>query len=497
MGASRVATAVTMNAEDIKFGVKQASDSLKKLVGVAKDTDNKLKKLVFFEKLKLGLAALRGGINLVTQGFDRMLKAFKNPASAIPFLSSFTDFIKSTNDSILDTYNLGVAIGANVNQMQALQLAAKDVGLEFNQLYEPISKLPRKVQEAAAGFGDSVAVFSQLPGLDIDALRNLGATEGPFAQLKVVADALKRVTDQNQKLYLLTKIFEETGPKFQRLFALGSEGIERFEKLVVKLGLSLKDLDVAKALELNRAFDNIAKAWGALQRETVLNIAPEVITYIDKLTELITNKDFRTKVVDSVSSLLRTLSRNFYDFAASLVKIADFIVSIIDVLRTLTGVFQKQAGKGGVISTPAGTFYETKFDPKTEGGEGAIAIAIRGLTEVMENVNQKIASREKEIQDQRKKGALNPIKPVVEALDKVVEKISFRAVSNAASGAAPGKLSGADINTAAGLETFLKSFEPGYGEDKEVTLLKEIKKEIIKGNNQQGKEQVAELAGAT
>ncbi|MGI9448430.1 MAG: hypothetical protein ACR2NI_12325, partial [Pirellulales bacterium] len=66
-----------------------------------------------------------------------------------------------------------------------------------------------------------------------------------------------------------------------------------------------------------------------------------------------------------------------------------------------------------------------------------------------------------------------------------------------ASGAAPGKLSGADINTAAGLETFLKSFEPGYGEAKEVVLLKEIKKEIIKGNNQQGKEQVAELAGAT
>ncbi len=497
MATSVVSTAVTMNAEGIKFAVRQTNDSLKKLVGVAKNTDNQLKKLVFFEKLKLGLAALRGGINLVTQSFDGMLKAFKNPASAIPFLSSFTEFIKSTNDSILETYNLGVAIGANVNEMQALQLAAKDVGLEFTQLYEPISKLPRKIQEAAVGFGDSVAVFSQLPGIDIGALRNLGATQGPFAQLKVVADALKRVTDQNQKLYLLTKIFEETGPKFQRLFALGSEGIERFEKLVVKLGLSLKDLDVAKALELNRAFDNIAKAWGALQRETVLNIAPEVITYIDKLTELITNKDFRTKVVDSVSSILRTLSRNFFDFAASLVKIADFIVSIIDVLKTLTGVFQKQTGRGGVISTPAGTFYEPKFDPKAEGGEGTVAMAIRGLTEVMEAVKKRLEEREKEIQDQRKKGDANPVKPVVDALDKVVEKISFRAVSNAASGAAPGKLSGADINTAAGLETFLKSFEPGYGEAKEVTLLKEIKKEIIKGNNQQGKEQVAELAGAT
>ena len=85
----------------------------------------------------------------------------------------------------------------------------------------------------------------------------------------------------------------------------------------------------------------------------------------------------------------------------------------------------------------------------------------------------------------------NPAK----AVDEFIEKISYRAVSNAASGAAPGKLSGADINTAAGLETFLKSFEPGYGEDKQVTVLKEIKKEIIKGNQKQDK--TAELAGAT
>ena len=387
-----------MNTEGIKYGVQQANNSLKKLVSVSKNADKQIKQLVFFEKLKLGLRAVRAGINLVTSSFNGMLNAFKNPASAIPFLSSFASFIQSTNDSILQVYNLGVAIGANVNEMQALQLAAKDVGLEFNQLYEPISKLPRKIQEAAMGFGDSAKVFAQLPGLDLDALRNLGATQGPFAQLKVVADALKRVTDQNQKLYLLTKIFEETGPKFQRLFALGSEGIEKFEKLVVKLGLSLKDLDVAKALELNRAFDNISKAWSALTRESVLKISPELIVYMDRLTTLITDPAFRTKVVDNVSSLLSSLSKNFYDFASSLVTISDFIISIIDVLRTLTGVFQKQSGRGGVISTPAGTFYDTKFDPKAQGGEDTVAMAIRGLKQAMIDIDARIAAREKEVE---------------------------------------------------------------------------------------------------
>ena len=42
---------------------------------------------------------------------------------------------------------------------------------------------------------------------------------------------------------------------------------------------------------------------------------------------------------------------------------------------------------------------------------------------------------------------------------------------------------------------FLKSFEPGYGEDKQVTLLKEIKKVLQKIETKP--EVAAELAGAT
>ena len=74
---------------------------------------------------------------------------------------------------------------------------------------------------------------SQLPGIDINALRDLGATKGGVTA--VVADSLKKVTDQNQKL-CYTKIFEETGPKFRQLFDLGSKGIEKFEERVEKLG---------------------------------------------------------------------------------------------------------------------------------------------------------------------------------------------------------------------------------------------------------------------
>ena len=121
--------------------------------------------------------------------------------------------------------------------------------------------------QAAAGFGDSVAVFSQLPGVNIDALRDLGAKEGGIAQLKVVADSLNQVADNNQKLYLLTKIFEETGPKFQQLFELGSKGIDGFIKKVKELGISLDAEGIAKIKILNLEMAQLGASWSALSRD--------------------------------------------------------------------------------------------------------------------------------------------------------------------------------------------------------------------------------------
>ena len=54
MSASVVSTAITMNAEGVKFAIKQANESLKKLVGVAKQSDSALKQIAFLKNWKLG-----------------------------------------------------------------------------------------------------------------------------------------------------------------------------------------------------------------------------------------------------------------------------------------------------------------------------------------------------------------------------------------------------------------------------------------------------------
>lgn len=527
MGASRVATAVTMNAEDVKFGVKTATDSLKKLVNISKQSDNTLKQIAFLKKLEMGLKAVQIGFKAATGAFRGLLKGLSDPTSQIPFLDSFANFVSSTTQATLDQFNLGKAIDANVNEMQALALAAQDVGLETNQLYEPISKLPRKIQEAAAGFGDSVAVFSQLPDIDINALRDLGATEGGVAQLKVVADSLKKVTDQNQKLYLLTKIFEETGPKFRQLFDLGSKGIEKFEERVEKLGLTLTSIDISKFKILNIQMKELSASWSALGRDVLLKISPSLIAFLEIVKETITDPEFRSKFVSTISGVMSDVGSAFLEFGHAFLDFSSQIAYLVDTITQATkalmpnmksGISDMEASRRfkmyeNMLNRPA--WMGNKLQPWQQrqyeesrdqlAGEGkfkneskafnAINRILAGGRASLEGIQARIDKRAAEIEAQSKKGAAT-YKPPTEAIDKFIEKISFRAVSNAASGAAPGKLSGADINTSAGLEMFLKSFEPGYGEDKQVTLLKEIKKEIQKGNNADNAPPV-NLAGAT
>ena len=86
---------------------------------------------------------------------------------------------------------------------------------------------------------------------------------------------------------------------------------------------------------------------------------------------------------------------------------------------------------------------------------------------------------------------------VDKAVDKVVEKFKdvFTVVNNAATKTV-GKLSGATLDTQEGVELYLKSFDDGYGEAKEIILMKKQVKILEKIERNQGAEQVVNMAGA-
>ncbi len=510
MSASRVATAVTMNAEGIKFGVQQANDSLKKLVTVSKQTDNSLKTLKFLETWKTVFGAVSTGVRSVIQTFNSLVRAISNPISQIPFVSAMSEFVKKTVEATEVQRNLATALGVSMEQFAGLRLAAETTGVSLTQLYEPISKLPRKIDDALRGMSDALTTFQRLPGVD---LNKLGDAK-PFDQFQIVIDAINKMPNIGERFAVINKIFEESGLKFRQFFATGSSGLKELIKLAKDLNLVPSRDDLANIRVLKKELVIIGQQWEAISRDVLIEISPELITFLKTVRDYLSDEKLRKNLVEGISSAFLKFSETIIKFIDEVVKIVGFLSKIVDFF---TPSKKPETLEGALAQKPMGTYTGGSFqwlwgpaflgDPELKRIKKQNTFKVNEKEETnffgdlfkdwQKNRAKMLADLEEERKRLKENMDLNSKsgRQAQENVDKIIEKISYRAVSNAASGAAPGKLSGADINTSAGLEMFLKSFEPGYGEDKQVTVLKEIKKEIIKGNQQQDK--TAELAGAT
>ena len=475
----RVATDVTMDVADMKLGSQQAAQSLKKIASEALKTNEKLKSLIFFEKLKLGFAGITKAIGSCLRAFNALFNVIKNPVSQIPFLSGFVGFADSVVQGTLQTYNLSRAIGATVNEMQALSLAAEKFGLEVSTLYEPISKLPRKIQEAAAGFGDSASVFASLPGLDLAALRE----QRPFEQLKTVADALNNVNDLNQRLFLMTKIFEESGPKFQQLFAAGSKGIEEFEQLVKDLGLTLEDVDIAKFRELDWLSTQLSRSWGAIVRDALLEVSPSMIKFMTVLKELLKDKGFREAITESITNLFSALGVIFMDFLNSALAFVGGIDNIVKFILKTTEVIKLIAENISAILISPGFWAARKLYASTQPQKDPTQSFADNLGIDIDVLKELIAVIKKNMEElklpENKPDWKLPMVEVAKALNKFAEKVTYSVF-----GGQGGQSSQAGalplLGTQAGAELMLANLESGYREPKEVVLLKRIEKVLIK-----------------
>ena len=515
MGASRVATAVTMNAEDIKFGVKQANDSLKKFVSVSKQADNSLKTLKFISVWRAAFDTIGFVMKTVVSTFNKLVRAISNPIAELPFVNAMKSFIDKTVEAAEVQRNLAISLGISMEQFAGLRLAAETTGISLNQLYEPIAKLPRKLDDALVGATDALKTFQRLPGLNIEEL----GSKKPFEIFSEVIDAINRIPNIGERFAIINKIFEESGLKFRQFFATGSSGLKELINLAKQLDIIPSEDDLAMIRAVKKEMIIIGQQWEAIARDVLIEISPELIAFLKTVRDYLSDPKFKENLVTTIKDAFLNFAKGFMKFIDAVIKIADILGGLYDwfmrenkvekQVNQATGVAVAGIGAGGFapIVLPA-KLALNKPEQVEANAEQSLAKGVGGLLDFFtgSEFSGKLEDNKKMVQkvidDQRAvlKNAQDlggEAARVAGAAGKFIDKITYTVASNAASGSAPGKLSGADINTAAGLETFLKSFEPGYGEDKEVTLLKEIKKEIIKGNNQQGQEKVAELAGAT
>jgi hypothetical protein len=208
----------------------------------------------------------------VGDGFKRMAKASAAMAAAATTAAAVLT-VKSMRaaDELAKTAD---KIGATTEALAALQYAGELTGVSVETMNMALQRMTRRVSEAAMGTGEAKAALFEL-GIDAQKLEQLPLDE----QMGIVADAMKGVGSQADRVRIAMKLFDSEGVALVNTLAEGSEGLKQLALEADLLGLSLSRADTAKIEEANDAVLKAKSVFVGFGNQLAVEFAP-IITAI-------------------------------------------------------------------------------------------------------------------------------------------------------------------------------------------------------------------------
>lgn len=247
------------------------------------------------EKFGKGLQTAQNSLGKFRKGLaaaDDKLGGFGKSLVGAFAVGAVVNKLNETAGSIDKLAKTSDKLGVPIEKLQGLQFAAEQSGLSADQMSQGLQTMTRVVSEAAIGVGEAGASLSAL-GLSAEKLNSLS----PDQQLAQIADALQGVTNQNDRVRLLGKLFgEEVGPAMANTLAQGSAGLAEMQRQLEATG-SVVDRDGARAIEeMNDAFNRASKTIDGVFKHALIAIAPVIKQMADAVSELAKNWQ-KTKLV--------------------------------------------------------------------------------------------------------------------------------------------------------------------------------------------------------
>jgi hypothetical protein len=172
-------------------------------------------------------------------------------------------------------------LGVTTQALGGLQHAANLYGASNEELTKSLQRMQQGLgQVAQTGSGEAKYALEGL-GLAIEDLQGLA----PEEQFKVIADKLKDVEDQSQKVYIAQSLMGKSGVKMINLMDAGADGISAMMQEAEDLGMTFDRIDAAKVEMANDAFDKAQKTTHSFGQTLAIETAPIIGAISDMWTE--------------------------------------------------------------------------------------------------------------------------------------------------------------------------------------------------------------------
>lgn len=300
-----------------------------------------------------GLKKANRSVNKFGNGIKKTIKSIFSMKTAIVGLATalvakFTGSMLKTVDALGKTAS---KLGINAEELQKLQFAANQTGTSVKTLNMGLQRQVRRISEAAKGTGEAAAALREL-GINTEALNKLS----PDKQFLKIADALKAVAVQGDRIRLTNKIFDTEGVSLVNTLRLGADAIKAFMGEAEKLGIILSEKEIKHAGKFVESWDKFAKVVKALTTKLLATLAPMMTVIIDKILAwaketnavgdtvetvfnfIIKGIDKVVKGWDTISLAVLRSKKLWIGFAGTVNELANYVVKFG---QTVENVFSK------------------------------------------------------------------------------------------------------------------------------------------------------------
>ncbi len=237
-------------------------------------------------------------------------------------------------------------LGLGTVALQKLEYQAELTGVSQNTLGTALQRMTRRVAEAAQGTGEARNAIAEL-GLDAQALARMS----PDQQFYAIADAMKGISSQGDRLKLAVKVFDTEGAGLVNTFAADLKGLgKEFDSL----GVAITRPQAAAVEAYNDAKSRLGWITEGLKNHITVGVVPALEVMVNKTLEFIQEMGGIEKVAQSMTTWVLTGIQSMVEGFKTLIEI---INDVKKLYNTIVGTGQVAGGmlsKG--VASIAGTF---------------------------------------------------------------------------------------------------------------------------------------------
>ncbi len=217
-------------------------------------------------------------------------------------VQSIKDFVDNTTQAMANVGRMAGMLGLSTQALEELRYAAEKSGVAVDTLDDSMKELQIRAVDAKAGEGEAAEAFKKI---GVKTTNAAGKIREPLELLSEVADKLKKLPNQSERLWVADAMFGDQGAEMLKILEGGSKGLANMRQEARGLGYILDDGSIESAKKFREGINALKAAFSAIVRNITKSLLPVMIAFAERSTAMWTSFSANFAKLNENTTVLR------------------------------------------------------------------------------------------------------------------------------------------------------------------------------------------------